>query len=266
MSEGLGSDENESALGHRAAAALAGEPGADAHLAAGDGQGAAGAEPGEVGRDQGSPPSDRQGEPPLLDDVPRVLTAPDASTFFGGLIGALSGVAAGTKPPDRRLASILRLLGRALGDGIDEEMAFEDVVEAIDGRHSRSQEWVVASAALLARIAGGSSLRTRSPTSPVEAADLVRAAAQVVRAALDDGEAQSWRLLPHLAATIARRNAQRNLPIAALAAALPRFWAQQGTKPHDLPAAAADQLRSGVPEGPQLLVFDGPVEIVILGR
>jgi hypothetical protein len=87
-----------------------------------------------------------------------------------------------------------------------------------------------------------------------------------VRASLDGSEAQSWRLLPNVASTIARRNAQRNLPIATLAAALPRLWAQQGATPHDIPAAAMDQLRPGLPEGPRLMVLNGPVEIVILGR
>lgn len=272
MIEGLGSGAIDSEFDDRAFVAPDGGTSADADPQVGAQAGAA-----CVGRDDhGRDGSDRNGDASLsepeneraaaLDDVARSLTAPNSRTFFGSLVGALSSIATTAKSARRDVESIFRLLGCALADGIDEEPVFEEVVEEIDRRHWRSPEWVAVSAVLLARIAAGPSLRTRSGPTPDEAASLFNAATQIVRDAIASGEARSWRLLPHLASMIARRNAQRNLPIATLAAALPRLWAQQGAGPHDIPTAEADQLRAGFPAAPQLMVLNGPVEIVILGR
>lgn len=210
-------------------------------------------------------PAERISEPKsFYDDVARLLAAPDCRTFLGGLIGVLASPALAGTSADRGLASLLRLLGRVLGAGFDEERALEEVVDAIGRGHSRSEELVVVGAALIARVAAGSTLRSRPSPSLAEAGALVAAAARVMREALDGGDARSRGLLPHVASTIARRNARRNLPIAALAAALPRVWAQQGT--HGSSAAATDRPAPGLPAGPQLMVLNGPVEIVILGR
>jgi hypothetical protein len=264
MIEGLGSGAIDSEFDDRATVAPDGETG--------DGHGRD-----DFNRDDlGSDGSDRHGDGSLsdhknepaaaLDDVARSLTAANSRTFFGSLVGALSSTATTAKSARRDVEAIFRLLGSALADGIDEETVFEEVVEAIDRQHWRSPEWVAVSAALLARIAAGPSLRTRSGPTADEAAGLFDAVTQIVRDALASGETRSWRLLPHLASMIARRNAQRNLPIATLAAALPRLWAQQAAGPHDIPTAEADRLQAGFPAAPQLMVLNGPVEIVILRR
>jgi hypothetical protein len=269
MIEGFGPGGIENEFGDRAPIAPGNEESAEVDQDVREKARAAdaGAAGGDAALDKGGMPSNGGGEAAsLLDDVARFLAAPDPQTFFGGLIGALSSFATKARSADRGTETMLRLLGWALGDAIDEELAFQEVVDALDRRHRRSADCVAVSAVLLARIVAGSSLRTRSAPTSAEAAGLVRAAAQVVQEALDSGKAQSRRLLPHIASTIARRNAQRNLPIGTLAAALPRLWSQWGPGPHDILTAAEDQPRSGPVAEPQLMVLNGPVEILILGR
>ena len=137
------------------------------------------------------------------DAIASLFAAPDPQTFLGGLVGALSRLA-GSRDADG--ATMLRLLGRALAEGLDEELTFLEIVDAIDPRHLRSEGPVAVAAALLARIVSGSSSRTELG----EIAELVRTAAEIVREALNSGRARSWHRLPRIAATLARRNAQRD--------------------------------------------------------
>jgi len=228
----------------------------------------AGADVGDVGFDKGGKPSERHDEDPsVLDAVASLLVAPDPQTFLGGLIGSLSPLTMTADSGDRSVGAMLRLLGHALADALDDELAFQEIVDALDRRHLQSEVSVAVVAAFLARIASAASLRT-SPAgmTPAEAATLVRAAAPVVREALNSGRARAWHLLPQLAATVQRRGAQRRLPIATLAAALPRLWAQMGPGPHDTSTPEPDRPWSGMTTQPRLMILNGPVEIVILGR
>ena len=197
--------------------------------------------------------------PSMADAIASLFAAADAPGFFGGLVGELSRLASS---PDTGVAMMLRLLGRALADGLDEERTFLEIIDALDHRHLRSEGSVAVVAALLARIISGSSSRNETG----EIAELIRTAAEIVREALNSGRARSWHLLPQIAATMARRNVHRNLPLVTLAAGLPRLWARIGPAPHDNSTPGSEQPWLGVSAQPQLMILNGPVEIVILGR
>ena len=171
----------------------------------------------ETGLDPGGKQIDSaNGAPSMHDAIASLFAASDPHTFLGGLVGALSRLAG---PRDAGVATMLRLLGRALADGLDEELTFLEIVDALDPRHPRSEGSVAVAAALLARVVSGSSSRTESG----EIAELIRTSTEIVQEALDSGPARSWNRLPRIAATFARRNVQRNLPLATLAAGLPRL-------------------------------------------
>lgn len=109
-------------------------------------------------------------------------------------------------------------------------------------------------------------LRTVADAAPAEIGDLVRAAAQVAREALERGGARSWRALPESGSTVARRAGQRRLSISSLAEVLPRLWARAGPGPGDVSTAASEHVRVQTIGGPRRMVLSGPVEIVILER
>jgi hypothetical protein len=230
------------------------------------------------GVDASEKPADGEGpdtttpsnENPLVPDViASALEAPDPQSFLLALANALLRSAPVTDG-ERSLGTMLRSLGRALDEELDEEQAFEDLVDALERRRFGApglQEAVPIVAAFLARIVSAPILRTASGTAPAEIADLVHAAAQAAREALERGGVRSWRALPQIAGTIAGRAMQRNLSIGPLAAALPRLWARLSSGPRDASTAAApDHLRGRVVGEPRRMVLSGPVEIVILER
>jgi hypothetical protein len=164
---------------------------------------------------------------------------------------------------------MLRHLGHGLEEGLDEESVFHDLVGALERRRFRSaalHEAVPIVAALIARIVSGPILRTPSGAAPAQIGNLLRAAARVAREALDSGGARSWRALPEVAVTIARRAAQRGSTIGTLAEALPRLWARLGPGSRDASTSESDHPRGRTTGASRRMVLSGPVEIVILER
>jgi hypothetical protein len=215
-----------------------------------------------------SPGSSKE-KPFVLDAIAGILAAPDPQTFLLGLASALARSAQFTADGESSLGAMLRHLGHALDEELDEELAFQDLVDALERRRfgpHALHEAVPIVAAFLARIVSGPILRTASGTTPAEIAHLVGAAAQVAREALDSGGARSWRALPEVAATIARRAAQRGSSIGTLAEALPRLWARLGPGPRDASTPDPDHLRGRTKGETRRMVLSGPVEIVILER
>ena len=162
-----------------------------------------------------------------------------------------------------------RCLGHSLDEELDEELAFQDLVHALERRRlgpHALHEAVPIVAAFLARIVSGPILRTASGTAPAEIAHLVGAAAEVARQALDSGGARSWRSLPEIAAIIARRAAQRGSSIGTLADALARLWARLGPGPRHASTSEPDHLRGRMKGETRRMILSGPVEIVILER
>src|SRR5205823_636788 len=84
------------------------------------------------------------------------------------------------------------------------------------------------SAALLARVAAEPRLQDASPAIQDEVESLMRAAEELVEAALKAGGARAWHRLPEIAASISRRVARRDLSISALPEALSRLGARFG--------------------------------------
>jgi hypothetical protein len=135
----------------------------------------------EMGFDPGGKQTDSADAPPSMQDaIASLFAAADPPSFCGGLVGALSRLASSR---DAGITMMLRLLGRALADGLDEELTFLEIIDALDHKHLRSEESVAVVAALLARIISGSSSRTGSG----EIAELIRTAAEIVRQALNSG-------------------------------------------------------------------------------
>jgi hypothetical protein len=192
---------------------------------------------------------------PLLDKISALIVTPDPSAFFGGLIGVLSSRI--TVSGDTSVEPLLRLLGHALAEGLDEELALQEIVDTTE-RKDRTPDAITIAAAFLARIASG----PVPATTPLSATELTGAAAQIVREAHDSGGTRSWRLLPQFAAKIA----ERGLPPTTLATALPRFWHQFVSGPRNTYSSAMDQPRSTQTGRPQQMILNGAVEIVILGR
>jgi len=215
-----------------------------------------------------SPGSSKE-KPFVLDAVAGTLAAPDPQTFLLGLASALARSARSIADGESSLGTMLRQLGHALDEDLDEEPAFQDLVDALDGRRfgpRALQEALPIVAAFLARIVSGPARETGFAATPAEIAHLVGAAAQVAREALDSGGARSWRLLPDIATTIARPAAQRGSSIGALAEALPRLWARLGPGSRDAATSEPDHLRGRTKGETRRMVLSGPVEIVILER
>lgn len=211
---------------------------------------------------QGGKPTSRNDHLlPLLDAVAPFIITPDPAAFFGGLIGVLSSRIAAMASGHDFIQPLLRLLCHALADGLDEELAFQEIVDVTE-RKSRTQELLAIAAAFLARIASGSTVLAVPATTPAAAPELICAAAHIVREARDSGGTRSWRLLPQFAGAIG----ERGLPIASLATALPRLWYQFGSGPRDTSAPAPDQPRSTLTGRPPQMILNGAVEIVILSR
>jgi len=154
-----------------------------------------------------SPGSSKE-KPFVLDAVAGTLAAPDPQTFLLGLASALARSARSIADGESSLGTMLRQLGHALDEDLDEEPAFQDLVDALDGRRfgpRALQEALPIVAAFLARIVSGPARETGFAATPAEIAHLVGAAAQVAREALDSGGARSWRLLPDGAAGFVHR-------------------------------------------------------------
>lgn len=230
----------------------------------------AGADVGDVSFDKVGKPSERHDEDPsILDAVAGVITAPDPRAFLGGMIGALSQRTFEPVRDESSIGTILRQLGHALGEDLDEELAFQNVTDALDRKQLPSEALHRSApivAAFLARIVSLPLLRISSDATPAEIESLVRAATQVAREALENRGARGWRTLPAIAATIARRAALRGLSVDALAEALPRLWARLGLGPREASAPGSDRFQGRTKGEPRRMVLRGPVEIVILER
>ena len=205
----------------------------------------------------------------ILEAAAGAVSATDSQSFLLGLIAALGRTARSPAGGESSLGTMLRCLGHALDEELDERPAFQDLVDALERRRLGGRalhEAVPIVAAFLARIVSAPVLRTVSDTPPAEIADLVRAAAQVAREALERGGARSWRALPGSGSTVARRAGQRRLSISSLAEVLPRLWARLGPGPGDASTAASEHVRVRTTGEPRRMVLSGPVEIVILER
>jgi hypothetical protein len=205
----------------------------------------------------------------ILDTVAGAVSATDTQGFLLGLIGALGRTARSPVGGESSVGIILRELGNALDEELDEEPAFHDLVDALERRRFRApalNEAVPIVAAFLARIVSAPILRTVSDTAPTGIADLVHAAAQVARKSLERGGARSWRALPEAASTIAQRAEQRKLSITSLAEVLPRLLARLGSGSADETTGASEHMRVRMTAEPRRMVLSGPVEIVILER
>jgi hypothetical protein len=207
----------------------------------------------------------------ILEAVVDAVLATDSKSFLLGLIGAMGRTGRFPAGGESSLGTMLRCLGYALDEELDEELAFQDVVNALDRRHFGARaldEAVPIVATFLARIVSAPILRAGSGTAPAEIADLVHAAAQVAREALERGGARSWRTLPEAASTVARRAGQRKFSISSLAEVLPRLWARLGPGPGNESTAASAHARvqMRMTGESRRVVLSGPVEIVILER
>jgi hypothetical protein len=207
--------------------------------------------------------------PSVPDAIAGALQAPDPHSFLLGLANALVRSPHATTDGESSLGTMLRQLGNALDEELDEESAFQDLVDALEHRRFGAralQEAVPIVAAFLGRIVSGPARETGSAATPAEIAGLVHAAAEVARDALASGGARGWRALPEMASTIARRAAQRGLSVDTLAEALPRLWARLGAGQRDASTSEPDRLRGRTKGETRRMVLSGPVEIVILER
>jgi hypothetical protein len=214
------------------------------------------------------PTASSKEKPFVLDAIAGALAAPDSQTFLLGLASALARSARFTADGESSLGAMLRHLGHALDEELDEELAFQDQVDAFHRRPFGARaldEAIPVVAAFIARIVSGPA-RSGSAATPAEIAGLFSAAAQVAREALDSGGVRSWRALPEFAITIARRAAQRGSSIGTLAEALPRLWARLGPGSRDASTSEPDHLRGRTKGEARRMVLSGPVEIVILER
>lgn len=205
----------------------------------------------------------------VFDAISPAISAPDPQSFLLHLIGALGRTPRSTADSESSLGTMLRHLGQALDEDLDEELAFLDLVDALYGRQYGDRalnEAVPVLAAFLARIVSAPARETGLAEPPAQIAALVRAAAQVVRSALESGGVRSWCALPELATNIARRAAQRNLSVDTLAAALPRVWVQRNSDRRNASTPPSDRFREKTKNGRHRMVLNGPVEIVILER
>jgi hypothetical protein len=235
---------------------------ADTHLDDGAGLSGADAEAGEP-----ADPFDENAS--VLDTVTGAVAAPDPQTFLLGLVTALGRAGGAPAGNESSLGTMLRYLGHGLEEGLDENSVFQDLVAALERKRFRAaalDQAVPIIAAFIARIVSGPVLPTASGASPAQLGSLVRAAADIAREAIKSGGARSWRALPEIAATIARRAAQRGSSIGTLAEALPRLWARLAPGPRDASTSEPDHPRGRTRGEPRRMVLSGPVEIVILER
>jgi hypothetical protein len=205
----------------------------------------------------------------ILEAAADAVSATDSQSFLLGLIGAMGRTGRFPAGGESSLGTMLRCLGKALDEELDERPAFQDLVDALERRHFGARalhEAVPIVASFLARIVSAPILRTASGTAPAEIGDIVRAAAQVAREALERGGARSWRALPESGSAVARRAGQRRLSISSLAEVLPRLWARAGPGPGEASTAASEHVRVQTIGEPRRMVLSGPVEIVILER
>jgi hypothetical protein len=226
--------------------------------------------PEDLGQPEAREPAAPVKETPLvLDAIASALVAPDPQSFLLGLANALGRSGRSSADGESSFGTILRHLGDALDEELDEKPAFQDLLDALERRHFGARalhEAVPIVAAFLARIVSGPILRSASGTMPAGIADLVRAAAQVAGEGIERSGARSWRELPEIAETIARRAAQRDLSIGKIAEALARLSARLGPGPRERSTAESDHFRSRATGEPRRMVLSGPVEIVILER
>jgi hypothetical protein len=205
----------------------------------------------------------------ILEAAADAVSATDSQSFLLGLIAALGRTARAPAGVESSLGTMLRCLGHALDEELDERPAFQGLVDALERRRLGGQalhEAVPIVAAFLARIVSAPVLRAGPGTAPTEIADLVRAAAQVAREALERGGARSWRALPESGSAVARRAGQRGLSISSLAEVLPRLSARLSPGRGDASTAASEHVRVRTIGKPHRMVLSGPVEIVILER
>jgi hypothetical protein len=242
-----------------------------------DGDAIVGAHPGHQDADRGRAPPGGAQQPAdvfeenasVLDAVTGAVAAPNPQTFLRCLVGALGQAAGAPAGNESSLGTVLRHLGHALEEALDEESAFQDLVDGLERKRFRSgalHEAVPIVAAFVARLVSQQTLRNASGATPSEIVGLIRAAGQVAREALEISGARGWRALPDIANSIARRAAQRDLSIATLAAVLPRLWARLGPGPRDASTPAPDHLPGRMLGELRRMVLSGPVEIVILER
>ncbi len=207
--------------------------------------------------------------PRVLDAIASALMAPDPQRFLLGLANALGQSGRSSADGESSFGTILRHLGEALDEELEEKPAFQDLLDALERRHFGAgalHEAVPIVAAFLARIVSGPIKRSASGTMPAGIADLVQAAAQVAREGLERGGARSWRELPEIAETIAHRAAQRDLSIGKIAEVLPRLSARLGPGPRESSTTESGHFRSRATSESRRMVLSGPVEIVILER
>ena len=205
----------------------------------------------------------------VLDALTGAVAAPNPQTFLRCLVGALGQVAGAPAGNESSLGTVLRQLGHALEEGLDEESAFQNLVDGLERKRFRPgalHEAVPIVAAFVARVVSQQTLRNASGAAPPEIVGLVRAAAQVAREALESSGARGWRALPDIATTIAGRAAQRSLSIATLAEVLPRLSARLGPASRETSTSEAGHFRARTVGEPRRMVLSGPVEIVILER
>jgi hypothetical protein len=212
------------------------------------------------------------------DSTPEALSAavaaPNGQQFLRGLVSALGRAARTPVVGETSLGTVLRQLGRALEEELDEELAFNDLVCALERKRlglAALQESALIVTAFVARIVAWPKLRTVSAVTSVEIKALVDAAQTVVGASLKAEGGRAWRRLPYIAATIARHVARRDLSIAALTEALPQLAGRFGSGPRDAAVSGRDPPPGHAPRGsaagkPRRMLISGPVEIVILDR
>jgi hypothetical protein len=199
------------------------------------------------------------------------LLASDSQRFLRDLIAVAAGELQKGSGDGAVFGVVLARLGLALAENHDEELAFQDVVGALDRRHlGKAALHLVAPivAAFVARLAANDRLPGRHDLPAVEG--LFSGAEAAVAASIEAGGTSAWRRLPEAAAAIGVRAARREFPLGALAEALPRLVARFGFGPPERVATNSELPRGDRPRGeaaePRRMVISGPVEIVILDR
>lgn len=143
-----------------------------------DGDAIAGANPGRPDADRGRPHPGDAREPTdlfeentcLFDAVTGAVAAPNPQTFLRGLVRALGQAAAAPAGNESSLGTVLRHLGHALEEGLDEELAFQDLVVGLERTRFRSgsqHEAVPIVAAFVARVVLQQTLRNASNATPL---------------------------------------------------------------------------------------------------
>lgn len=197
----------------------------------------------------------------FLHEAARALIAPDPPTFIGTLIGLLNSsiIAAGS---DKKLTGrLLRVLARALADGLDEELAFDEFIDALDRKDLGSREIVAIAAAFLIRIIIATTSSPAAAATHAPDSELMGAARAIVHEARDAGN-RAWQLLPEFAAAIA----EQGLPATDAATALGQLWRQFSGLQPDRAAPDPAQLSPIPIAWPRPMVRDGAIEIFIIGR